>query len=79
MREHGRVDSRVQLQDQGESRPAAVFFFPFFLSPLFKNISRVTNKMNHEPKVFFLVLLAFVFHKSDFGLAIGQSGIGCPG
>lgn len=43
-------------QDQGESRPAAVFFslfFCFFISLLFKNISRVTYKMNHELKVFF--------------------------
>lgn len=72
MREHGRVDSRVHLQDQGEFRPAAVMFL-FFLSLhsslLFKNISRVTY---HELKVFFfvLVLQAFVCQQSDF-VAIG--------
>jgi hypothetical protein len=62
MREHGRVDSRVHLQDQGEFRPAAVMFL-FFLSLhsslLFKNISRVTY---HELKVFFL----FWFYKPLF-------------
>jgi hypothetical protein len=55
MRERGRVDSRVQLPRPRWISPCGCFLLPlfcFFICLLFKNISRVTNKMNHELKVF---------------------------